>query len=233
MLGVAGVSPLKVHATTWVAALTLAAVCVAGALYVGDKAARYLPDTIAITSWKPPSAARDAGIAAEQSQTSNLEKKAARETVHRLEARMTPELATPGAWKPIDPSRSDAEQRGAEGDASRQAAATPAPQDDGDGAAAQTGRASWYDLDTPTANGELLDDEELTAAHRSAPFGTRLRVVNLENGREVVVRVNDRGPFAKDRIIDLSKAAADQLGMIADGVAKVQVSPVVEQVAGN
>jgi rare lipoprotein A len=85
------------------------------------------------------------------------------------------------------------------------------------------------------ADGErrLLDDEELTAAHRSAPFGTRLRVVNLKNGREVVVRVNDRAPFAKDRIIDLSKAAADQLGMIADGVAKVQVSPVVEQVAGN
>ena len=58
-------------------------------------------------------------------------------------------------------------------------------------------------------------------------------MVNLKNGREVVVRVNDRGPFAKDRIIDLSKAAAMRLGMIADGVADVSVTPVADQLAGN
>ena len=89
-------------------------------------------------------------------------------------------------------------------------AAEPKPDDtiEENGAGAETGRASWYDLDCKTASGEALGDGELTAAHPSWPFGTRLRVVNLKNGREVVVRVNDRGPFAKDRIIDLSKAAA-------------------------
>ena len=116
-----------------------------------------------------------------------------------------------------------------------QAAAAQACDDtiEENGSAAETGRASWYDLETPTASGEALDDGELTAAHRSAPFGTKLRVVNLKNGREVVVRVNDRGPFAKDRIIDLSKAAAMQLGMIEDGVADVSVTPVADQLAGQ
>ena len=127
----------------------------------------------------------------------------------------------------------------AEPNPSRLAATRQAPQDEADdtieenGSAAETGRASWYDLETPTASGEQLDDGDLTAAHRSAPFGTKLRVVNLKNAREVVVRVNDRGPFAKDRIIDLSKAAAMRLGVIADGVANVSVTPVADQLAGN
>jgi rare lipoprotein A len=63
----------------------------------------------------------------------------------------------------------------------------------------------------------------LTAAHPSLPFGTLLRVTNLRNGREVVVRVNNRGPFHRNRIIDLSKEAARQLGMVGSGLAKVQV----------
>ena len=136
-------------------------------------------------------------------------------------------------------SRRKSSPQAAEPDPSRLAATRQAPQDEADdtieenGSAAETGRASWYDLETPTASGEQLDDGELTAAHRSAPFGTKLRVVNLKNGREVVVRVNDRGPFAKDRIIDLSKAAAMRLGMIADGVANVSVTPVADQLAGN
>jgi rare lipoprotein A len=78
-----------------------------------------------------------------------------------------------------------------------------------------------------------MGDGALTAAHPSLPFGTRLRVTNLKNGRAVVVRVNDRGPFAKDRIIDLSKAAAMRLGMIEDGVADVSVAPVADQLAGG
>jgi rare lipoprotein A len=64
---------------------------------------------------------------------------------------------------------------------------------------------------------------KLTAAHRTMPFGTRLRVTNVENGRSVVVRVNDRGPWVKDRVLDVSQAAARGLGMLGDGVARVEI----------
>jgi rare lipoprotein A len=89
----------------------------------------------------------------------------------------------------------------------------------------QLGHASWYSLPANiTANGEYMDPTELTAAHRSLPFGTRVLVENLSNGRSVVVRINDRGPFIGGRIIDLSKAAADSIGMINAGTAKVRVT---------
>jgi peptidoglycan lytic transglycosylase len=89
----------------------------------------------------------------------------------------------------------------------------------------QVGRASWYALpQSKTANGERMNPNDLTAAHRSLPFGTRVLVENLSNGRSVVVRINDRGPFTGGRIIDLSRAAAATLGMIDSGVAKVRVS---------
>jgi len=91
---------------------------------------------------------------------------------------------------------------------------------------AQTGRASWYEFTSQTANGEKMDPNELTAAHRSLPFGTKIRVENLDNGRSVDVRINDRGPFAGNRIIDLSKAAASCLGMIENGIATVRISSV-------
>lgn len=74
-----------------------------------------------------------------------------------------------------------------------------------------------------TANGEIFDMQAMTAAHRTLPFGTRVRVSNLENGRQVVVRINDRGPFRKGRIIDVSYAAARVLGLIGSGVARVRV----------
>ena len=91
----------------------------------------------------------------------------------------------------------------------------------------QTGAASWYDFDgDETANGESMDAGRLTAAHPTLPFGTKVEVENLENGRTVVVRVNDRGPYADDRIIDVSKAAAHRLGMVEDGVTDVNVAPV-------
>jgi rare lipoprotein A len=64
---------------------------------------------------------------------------------------------------------------------------------------------------------------KLTAAHRTMPFGTRLRVTNVENGRSVVVRVNDRGPWVNDRVLDVSQAAAKSLGMIGDGVTRVEI----------
>ena len=219
MFRVAGVIPHNVHPTTWVAALTVAAVCVAAALWVGERASAYLPDTISITSWQPPSAARDVAPP-EPMQSSNLARKTAREPFRHHEASLAPDFALPQVASP---------------QATSPQAAEPKPDDmiEENGSAAETGRASWYDLDTKTANGETMDDGALTAAHRSLPFGTKLRVVNLKNGREVVVRVNDRGPFAKNRIIDLSKAAADSLGMIKDGVADVSVVPVADMFAGN
>ncbi len=91
--------------------------------------------------------------------------------------------------------------------------------------AEQLGHASWYSLPANiTANGEHMNPNELTAAHRSLPFGTRVLVENLSNGRSVVVRINDRGPFMGGRIIDLSKAAAASIGMIGAGTAKVRVT---------
>lgn len=98
---------------------------------------------------------------------------------------------------------------------------------------AQTGRASWYEFTSRTANGEQMNPNELTAAHRSLPFGTKVRVENMDNGRSVDVRINDRGPFAGNRIIDLSKAAASCLGMIEDGIATVRISSVPSRNSEN
>lgn len=90
--------------------------------------------------------------------------------------------------------------------------------------ASQVGQASWYALHSRTASGEMMNPSELTAAHRSLPFGTKVLVENLNNGRTVLVRINDRGPFTGGRIIDLSKAAAANIGMIDSGVARVRVT---------
>lgn len=86
------------------------------------------------------------------------------------------------------------------------------------------GKASWYGpgfQGRRTASGERFDMNAFTAAHRTLAFGTRVLVRNTRNGREVVVRITDRGPHVRDRIIDLSQAAAAALGMLADGVAPV------------
>jgi rare lipoprotein A len=91
-------------------------------------------------------------------------------------------------------------------------------------ASAQTGRASWYSLTSLTASGERCNPNALTAAHPSLPFGTKVRVENLKNGRSVVVRINDRGPFVGGRIIDLTKAAAAELGFTKSGTAKVKLT---------
>ena len=90
----------------------------------------------------------------------------------------------------------------------------------------QSGKASFYSkraTGSRTANGERLHHDSLTCAHRSYPFGTLLRVTNVMNGKQVVVRVNDRGPFRKGRIIDLSWGAARAIGMISQGIAPVTV----------
>ncbi|MCB2205000.1 septal ring lytic transglycosylase RlpA family protein [bacterium] len=74
-----------------------------------------------------------------------------------------------------------------------------------------------------TANGERYNRRELTAAHRDYPFGTYVRVTSMQNGKSVIVRINDRGPFRKSRVIDLSRAAAEELEMIHDGLADVRI----------
>jgi rare lipoprotein A len=88
---------------------------------------------------------------------------------------------------------------------------------------AMLGLASFYWEDTQTASGERFDEHELSAAHPTLPFGTRLRVTNVRNGRCVTVRVNDRGPFTKGRVVDVTLAAAKALGMVDEGVAEVRL----------
>ena len=93
----------------------------------------------------------------------------------------------------------------------------------------QEGIASWYGREfegRPTASGEIFDASQLTAAHPSLPFGTRLIVTNQHNNKSVTVRVNDRGPFVPARIIDVSRAAAEQLDMIVTGTAPVSITSI-------
>lgn len=92
--------------------------------------------------------------------------------------------------------------------------------------AVQLGKASWYGgkwHGGPTASGERYDKRSLTAAHRTLPMNTRVRVTNTRNGRSVVLRINNRGPYTKGRIIDVSERAAEQLGMVKAGVVPVRV----------
>ena len=88
---------------------------------------------------------------------------------------------------------------------------------------ASQGIASFYTEDQQTASGEKFDTNDLTAAHPTLPFGTRLRVTNVATGRSVTVRVNDRGPYVPGRVVDVSHSAADALGMVGSGIAKVKL----------
>lgn len=205
MRRVAGVFPRKVHPGTLAAAIGVAALWVAAAFYVAGH-------IVSVPSSDLP---RAESIAAEPVQTPNRAAKAAREPI-RKEVRLAPEIAAPKPESASPPSE------------------VTAPHPTGSKAArAETGHASWYDLDSSTASGEPMDPGALTAAHPSLPLGTEVKVANLDNGRAVVVRINDRGPFVKGRIIDVSKAAAEALDMIEAGVAQVSVSPIAETMAGN
>jgi rare lipoprotein A len=105
----------------------------------------------------------------------------------------------------------------------------PAPQLALDPTYTEEGIASYYDgefVGRPTASGEIFAPDRLTAAHPSLPFGTVIMVTNLENGREAQVTVNDRGPFVKNRILDLSRAGADALGYVGAGTARVRLKVV-------
>ena len=107
--------------------------------------------------------------------------------------------------------------------------AAPAIAAEAQSAAGQTGEASYFSTEMAgrrTASGELCNPATLTAAHRTLPLGSFARVTDLASGREVVVRINDRGPFARGRVIDLSRSAADALGITRRGRAQVSVSPV-------
>ncbi|MCX7909296.1 MAG: septal ring lytic transglycosylase RlpA family protein [Ignavibacteria bacterium] len=93
----------------------------------------------------------------------------------------------------------------------------------------EIGLASFYGEEfsgRKTASGELFNPNDYTAAHRILPFGTKVKVVNLENGKEIIVRINDRGPFVEGRIIDLSKASARALGFLNKGIARVKIEVV-------
>jgi rare lipoprotein A len=90
----------------------------------------------------------------------------------------------------------------------------------------QVGVASWYGSElrgNRTASGDRFDEKEFSAAHPTLPLGTRARVTNLENGRSLIVRINDRGPFVRGRSIDVSYAAARALGMVGRGTARVRI----------
>jgi rare lipoprotein A len=100
----------------------------------------------------------------------------------------------------------------------------------------QEGVVSWYGAqfhDRPTASGERFDSGAMTMAHPSLPFGTMVRVTNLRNGRSVVVRVNDRGPFVGKRIADLSQAAASEIGMMRRGVARARIEVLDREAAAT
>lgn len=97
----------------------------------------------------------------------------------------------------------------------------------------EVGMASWYGPNfhgKSTANGETYDQNELTAAHKTLPFNTVVKVTNLENGKSVAVRINDRGPYVGNRVIDVSRAAAEQLEMIGPGTAEVRLELVSSEV---
>jgi rare lipoprotein A len=103
------------------------------------------------------------------------------------------------------------------------------------GRAPNEGLASFYGREHhrgPTASGERFDMNALTAAHRSLPFGTRVKVTNVSNGRSVVVRINDRGPFVRSRIVDLSRAAAVELDFVHRGITRVRLETVATASAG-
>jgi peptidoglycan lytic transglycosylase len=120
---------------------------------------------------------------------------------------------------------------GAVGPAVPAAPAAPpdAPPAKPDAGATQTGIASWYGAfhqGRRTASGEIFDMRKATAAHRTLPLGSRVRVTNLDNGKSVVVRINDRGPMVPGRVLDLSRAAAARLGAIAQGIIPVKIDVV-------
>jgi len=92
------------------------------------------------------------------------------------------------------------------------------------GGVGQCGEASWYELTSRTASGEMANPNAMAAAHRTLPFGTVVRVYNLANGRSADVRINDRGPYVNGRVIDVTRAAAQALGFQRQGITDVKLT---------
>ena len=98
------------------------------------------------------------------------------------------------------------------------------------------GQASWYGPGfhgKKTASGEIFDQSRLTAAHKTLPLGTKAKVTNLENGNTVEVQINDRGPYVGDRVIDLSRAAANALGFVESGLTLVRIEPLYQEASAE
>jgi rare lipoprotein A len=215
MYRVAGAINVTISPATWTAALVVVAGWVAGALFIANH----------IASTPQPPVPQKVLAAPDASQTPNRAAKAAREPFKEARLAPDPSILSASRQKTQDEpaSREPPQDEASLRDTPSDDAAAPAQ--------GQTGRASWYELEAKTASGEAMDSEALTAAHPSLPFGSKVMVANLDNGRSVVVRINDRGPFSKGRIIDVSRAAAEQLGMLGTGVARVSVNPVDDAVA--
>ncbi len=126
----------------------------------------------------------------------------------------------------ITPAEADAEARTAPSIVNRLADFSPEQYASQTGTVLQTGEASYYGkgfAGRPTANGEIFDPQGMTAAHKTLPLGSIIRVTNTHNGESVVLRVNDRGPYAKDRVLDVSHSAAKVLDMEHRGTAEVRI----------
>jgi rare lipoprotein A len=199
MRRVAGVLPLEIRAWLAAAAAVLVVSLATPPLINAFRPTPPQAEAPLANPFAPPPAPQ-ASLPQQPSQSVNRESKAAREAIRR------PEPATLTALE--------------------QAAARVVATAIGKAGPAETGRASWYKIAAKTASGEAMDADALTAAHRTLPIGTMVLVENLDNGRVVKVRINDRGPFTGNRIIDVSQAAAEELDMVADGVANVRVTRV-------
>ncbi|MGE3529724.1 MAG: septal ring lytic transglycosylase RlpA family protein [Methyloceanibacter sp.] len=214
MQRVAGAIGFSISPATWAAALVVVAGWITGALFIAQHIASTPQDLTQRQALVAPQPEP------EPSQISNGAAKAAREPVKQV--RLAP-----------DPSMPAAPRQASRNEAAKDATLPRASHDKAARAGGETGRASWYDIAASTASGEAMDGAALTAAHPSLPFGSKVRVANLANGRSVVVRINDRGPYSKGRIIDVSRAAAEQLGMLRAGVARVSVTPVADAAASK
>ncbi|MGM8849400.1 septal ring lytic transglycosylase RlpA family protein [Salinicola halophyticus] len=128
--------------------------------------------------------------------------------------------------KEVGKKESGAKRRASGSTSDRQASAAARVQADAAADKKRLGEATFYAAyfeGRPTASGEPYDSRAMTAAHKTLPFGTKVKVTALDSGETAVVRINDRGPFVDGRIIDLSRKAAEQLGMVHDGAAEVQL----------
>lgn len=169
----------------------------------------------ALLTWAVPASAED-GFVFRHERASSWQTVVIREAV----------AATDPTWTAVVYAR---RSRGIETGSLPQVASLPAGPRLTGAPHALSGFASFYVDDQMTASGEMFDKTAMTAAHKTLPLGTRVKVTNLGNGRSAIVRINDRGPFVAGRVIDVSEAAADALGMHDQGLAPVRVDLVRSQ----